>query len=312
MSVKWKAHLALLGVALIYGANYSIAKLVLDDNALGPNGFIVLRVSAALVLFSIFHWIFIKEKVERKDLKALFICSIFGVCINQLIFFTGLKYTSPIHASLIMTLIPMVVLIVSVLLLQEVITINKILGIVFGAAGAIALVLMGKEVAYYPNYVLGDLLILINVTSFSLFLVLVKPLMKKYHPMTVMKIVFTFGWFLVLPFGLKDLTEADWQHFDWVIWASIFYVLVFTTFLTYLFNGYALSKVNPTVVSVYIYLQPFIATVIALILGKDILTMPKIGAGMLIFLGVFFISFPMKLFNKNSLNRFTKLLSRRG
>ncbi len=211
-----------------------------------------------------------------------------------------------------MTLSPIAVLIISAALLREVITGFKVLGIILGGIGAIALVLIGKELVYYPNYVFGDLLIIMNVTSFSIFLVIVKPMMKKYHPMTVMKMVFTFGWFLVVPFGVNDLRVADWQSFDWVIWAAIFYVLFFTTFLAYYFNGYALSKVNPTVVSIYIYLQPLVATVIAVLLGKDQLTMVKVVAGCFIFLGVFFISFPMQHFKGIAFKSSIIMSKRRG
>jgi len=288
--MKWKAHLALLSVALIYGANYTIAKNVLDQDYLEPNGFILLRVLSGFVLFNIIHFSITKEKIDKKDIGLLALCGLFGIAINQLFFFKGLGETSPVHASLIMVVTPILVLLISTFYLKEKISSTKILGIVIGMSGAMLLILKGGSGNDSMSSPIGDLFILINAASYGLYLVMVKNLMKKYHPFTVMKWVFSFGLIVVLPFGIEDLTVVDWAGFPTQIWVAIVYVLLFTTFLAYLLNAYALSTVNPTTASAYIYLQPLVASTVAVLWYNDHLSLIKVLCGVMIFLGVYLIS----------------------
>ncbi len=293
MPTPLRAHLALLTVALIYGGNYIIAKDVMNGGYLLPIGFIVLRAAAAVLLFWTFHAFFIKEKVNRRaDFIRLFWCGFFGVAINQTFFFSGLERTSPINASLIMTTTPILVLVISAILLNEAITTRKIIGILLGAAGAITLIAYGKAVTIASNQLVGDLLVFTNALSFGVYLVISKPLMKRYHPFTVIKWTFTFGFSMVLPVGLPELQQAEPASWPAAVYFSVAYVLIGTTFLAYLLNAFALKLVNPSVVSIYIYLQPLFATTFALLLAKDLLTPIKVVAGLLIFLGVFLVSVP--------------------
>ncbi len=285
-----KAHIALFLVALIYGANYTIAKEVLDNDHIKPIGFILMRVIIGLILFTAIHTFYIKEKVDKKDLLRLMLCGLFGVAINQTFFFSGLKLTTPINASLIMTTTPILVLIASSIMIGEKITPRKILGIIAGCSGAILLILNGRTISFEKEQVLGDLLIFINASSYGIYLVIVKSLMLKYNPITVVKWVFIFGTLFVFPFGIGELSEVRWNTFDTSIWLAIIYVLVCTTFLAYLLNAYALKTVNPSVVSIYIYLQPLLATTIALIFAKDNLVAVKVFSGILIFVGVYLVS----------------------
>lgn len=284
------AHSALLLATLIYGANYTIAKEVLDFNYIQPVAFVVIRAFTGLLLFSLFHQLFIRENVDRKDLIALLICGIFGVAINQSFFFLGLKLTKPIHASLIMTFIPMIVLIISFIYLKERVTKSKILGIITGAVGVILLIFQGATGVGGSNIALGDFLIFINACSYSMYLVLVKRLLTKYHPVTVIKWIFLFGFIAVLPFGIQDLLIIDYTTFNSTIWWAIIYVCLCTTFIAYLCNVYALKLVSPTTVSIYIYVQPIFASIIAIAMLRDHLDLVKIIAGVLIFYGVYLVS----------------------
>ncbi len=288
--MRLKAHLALLSVALIYGANYTIAKNVLDQEYLKPNGFILLRVLSGFILFSMVHFLFIKEKVDRKDLALLAFCGLFGIALNQLFFFKGLSETSPVHASLIMVVTPIIVLIVSTLYRKEKVSKWKLLGILIGMLGAMLLILRGSSGGTSMSSPIGDLYILINAASYAIYLVFAKEIMKKYHPFTVMKWVFSFGLVVVLPFGIVDLTDAVWSSFPTDIWIAVGYVLLFTTFLAYLLNAYALTIVNPTTASAYIYLQPLIASTIAILWYNDGLSSLKVFCAILIFVGVYLIS----------------------
>jgi len=294
MSKNVRAHIALFIVALIYGGNYSVAKLVLDDNYIQPLGFIVMRAMSGLVLFWIAHLMFIREDVDKKDFPLIIVCAIFGIAVNQMFFFMGLKYTTPINASLIMTTTPILVLLTSAIIVKEKITIQKMIGIAFGAIGAIVLISFGKELSFNQSQILGDVMILINAISYGIYLVLVKKLMTRYHPITVIKWIFTIGIFMVLPFGIGDLKAVQWTDFNQTIWLAVIYVLIGATFLTYLLNAFALKVVNASVVSIYIYLQPLLATLIALLMGKDELGFVKILAAIFIFIGVYLVSAPSK------------------
>lgn len=290
MSTRLKAHLALFSVALIYGANYTIAKEVLDNDYIQPLGFILLRVLSGLILFSLVHFLFIKEKIERKDIGKLILCGLFGVAINQMFFFTGLKLTRPINAALIMTVCPIIVLIVSAIILKEAVTARKLLGIVLGASGAVLLILYGEELSFGKDRILGDIMIFVNATSYGIYLVLVKSLMQKYHPFTVVKWVFSIGILFVFPFGIGELAVVDWSLFKSSTWIAVAYVLIFTTFLAYFLNAYALKMVRASTVSIYIYLQPVLATLVAVLVQSDQLVLQKVVFGLMIFAGVYLVS----------------------
>ena len=284
-----KVHIALFATNLIYAANYTIAKEVMPDY-IERFGFILLRVSGALLLFWIFHKIFSTEKVAKRDLFKLAICGLFGVAINQLLFFKGLNITTPINAAIIMTSNPILVLLFSAFMIKEFITGKKIAGIVIGITGAVLLIAFGKNFSFGSTTFSGDLMILINSTSYGIYLVLVKPLMAKYSPLTVIKWVFTFGFLYVLPFGFMEFTHINWNAMPLNIWMSVFFVVIATTFIAYLLNIYALKHVSPTIVSYYVYLQPLLATAIALFLNKDELSLIKIVSAIFIFTGVYLVS----------------------
>ena len=287
--LKLRPHLFLIGANLLYGANYGIAKIALDGYV-PPFAFIVVRVVLALAMFAVFQRTFIREKVDRSDWPLLALCGLFGVAVNQLFFFKGLSMTSEIHASLIMITTPLLVLLMARLAGKERLTVRKGLGILIGAAGLAWLVQQGGSGSERSASVLGDLFVLVNASAYGLYLVLVKPLMRKYHPITVIMWVFFFGMFIVVPVGAPQLADVDWQHLPPAVWGSIAFVVLGTTFLAYLFNSMALRDVNPSVVSVYIYTQPLIAAFIAVASGKDTLYATKLLAGLLIVVGVWLVS----------------------
>ena len=185
---------------------------------------------------------------------------------------------------------PVLVLLISHFLISERVTGKKMAGIFAGSFGAFLLIGFGKDFSFGSATWLGDLFIFVNAASYALYLVLVKPLMAKYHPVTVIKYVFLFGVPLVGMVGWNDFMDVEWNSFPWQAWASVIYVVIGTTFLAYLLNIFALSKVNPSVVSIYIYAQPVIATIVAISIGNDQLTLIKIIAAVLIFTGVYLVS----------------------
>jgi drug/metabolite transporter (DMT)-like permease len=293
-----KAHLALLVANFIYGANYTIAKGVMPDY-IAPFGFILIRIVGATALFWIVGLFLKKEKLDPKDLLRLAICALFGVAMNQLLFFKGLNITTPINAGIMMTSNPILVLIAASLLLNEALTKNKIIGIILGLIGASILILFNGSMSFGSETLIGDLCVLLNSLSYGIYLVAVTPLMKKYQPLTVIKWVFLFGLIYVIPFGYSEVTQVNWQVMPSDIIWSVLFVVIFTTFFTYLLNIFALKNVSPTVASTYIYLQPFIAALFSLWLGKDSIDEVKIFSAILIFIGVYLVSKPAKKIANN-------------
>ncbi len=295
MQPRTKAHIALFIVAVIYGLNYIIAKEVMNGY-IGPRGFIFMRVVGASTLFWLFHAFTKSEKsIERKDWPRILLSGFFGVAANQMMFFEGLHLTTPINASVIMTVNPILVLVLSAILLKEGIRRWRILGIVLGFSGALFLILgRGNVSLLNDQQSLGNLLILLNATSYGIYLVIVKPLMAKYQALQIIKWVFLCGLLFVVPLGWSQFAAVDWASWTPTIIAQAAFVVIGTTFVAYLFNVYALKTVSSTTVSIYIYLQPLMATAASLALGKDVLTWREVFAAALIFGGVYLVSFSKK------------------
>ena len=285
------AHAALLIVALIYGGNYLIAKVVMDGAYVKPLGFVLLRVVTATSLFWLIAMFAPHQRIKRADWKIFALCGLTGVAANQSLFFSGLDLTTPIHASLIMTTSPMLVLVFSFLILRERITPRKILGIVTGCAGAVILMTLGTAVTASVDYLLGDLMVFLNATSYALYLVMVKRLTAKYAPLTVIRWVFTFGLVIVVPLGFSQVMAIEWATFTRGTWLSVAYVLLCVTFLAYLLNIFALRRVSPNTVSIYIYLQPLFASLLSVLFLAEGLGIVKVLSGALIFTGVYLVSF---------------------
>ena len=289
MSRRLLAHLALFGANLIYGINYTLAKDVMPD-FIQPLGFIFLRVSGAILLFWLCYRLFFYEKVAKSDLFKLALCGLFGVAINQMLFFEGLNLTTPINAAVIMVTNPILVLIIGAFLAAEVITKRKMLGITLGATGAISLITYGGAVELNSNHLWGNIMVLINAASYGVYLVLVKPLMQKYKPITVISWVFLFGFFLIFPFGWGQFQAIEWSIMPTgILWKAAF-VVVCTTFMAYLLNIYGLKSLNPSTVSTYIYLQPVLASMVAIFTNSDSLSLIKLGAALVISSGVYLVS----------------------
>jgi drug/metabolite transporter (DMT)-like permease len=143
---------------------------------------------------------------------------------------------------------------------------------------------------------LGDVFVFINAVSWGTFLVLVKPLMKKYHTVTILKWTFLFGFPLVLPFGISDGLNFDWASLSHKVILFAGFVIVFTTFIAYLLNTLALKELSPSIVSAYIYLQPLLTALIAIFIFKnDDLSWEKATSALMIFIGVYLVSMERKV-----------------
>lgn len=290
MNQRTFALIAVSIATLIYGVTYTIAKDVMP-NYIKPYGFILLRVSSATLIFWTVGLFTKQQKVEKSDYKKILIASFFGITLNMLAFFKGLSLTSPISASVMMVTSPIMVLIFSSILIRKPIGKQRILGVFIGLVGAIFLItLVNSSTENSTNSAFGNFLVFLNAASYGLYLVLAKDLVKKYNPIVFIKWLYLFGLIFVIPFGYNELTAVIWEEIPTNIYWNISFVLLFTTCITYLFNLYGLSKLKPTTVSVFIYLQPVIATIYALIVGSDSLNFVKLCATLLIFLGVYLVT----------------------
>ncbi len=289
----WKAHLAVLLANVIYGANYSVAKEVMP-RFFAPFGIILLRVTGAIILFAL---LFLRktERIRKEDRMRFLLCGLTGVACNQLLFFKGLSLTTPIEAAIILTANPILVLIAAALIARERITSWKALGILLGLCGALILILQRPQASNEGDNFLGNLMILMNAAFYAVYLVIVRPLMQRYRASTVMLFVFLCGWIPILPIGMSEVMAVDWPHVPMWAFGSLAFIVVGATFLAYILNAYALATVSASVVSIYIYMQPFLAALIAIAWGKDQLDVSKIISAAFVFTGVWLTSRPQRV-----------------
>ncbi|RTY79528.1 EamA/RhaT family transporter [Flavobacterium sp. LS1P28] len=287
-----KRNLALIGatfVSIIYGVTFTIAKDVMPLY-IDAYGFILLRVGGSMILFWIF-WLFMpKEKIAFNDFPRIIAAAFFGVAFNMLTFFKGLSLTSPISAAVIMVSTPMIVLTLSAIIMKERMQKRMVFGIILGLIGTAFLILYGKSIGSATNAGLGNFLVLVNAISYGFYLIIVKKLMDKYNAFTFVKWIYLFGFIMVLPFGWSQFQTVDWALVPMDICWKIGFVVVISTFLTYLLNLLSMKELKPTTVAAFIYLQPLFATIFAIRLGKDELSLVKIGSAVLIFIGVYLVT----------------------
>ena len=285
---SWALFAATL-VSIIYGVTFTVAKDVMPE-FVDAFGFIVMRVGGSVVLFWLVSFFGPKEKIDLADFPRIIAAAFFGVALNMLTFFKGLSYTSPIMGAVLMVTTPMIVLVLSAVIMKERMENRKILGIILGLAGTVTLILYGKSMVNATNATLGNILVFVNAVSYGFYLIIVKKLMDKYNAFTFVKWIYTFGFLMVLPFGWNEFQAINFTVLPIDIIWKIGFVVVFSTFLTYLLNLVSMRELKPTTVAVFIYLQPLFATIFAVSLGKDDLSLVKLISAVLIFVGVYLVT----------------------
>ena len=288
MTQQTKAHLALLATNVFFAINYTAVKYLINGGFIQPFGLNLVRVGITALLF----WILFffrprKTVVAKKDYGRFFLCALAGIAINQLLFVKGLSLTYSIHASLLLLITPILITIFAARMLKERLNNFKIIGLLLGIAGALVLVLAKEHSGNASAVLLGDLLIFLNAISYTFYFVLVKPLMKEYDPIMVLRIVFTIGFFLILPFCFREFTEIPWQSYSGKEFTVLALIVIGGTFLAYLFNIYGIKILGASVAGAYIYSQPLFAAATAVFFLGEELNAYKIFAGILIFAGVY-------------------------
>tara|TARA_R110002050_G_scaffold30859_1_gene78896 strand:+ start:776 stop:1678 length:903 start_codon:yes stop_codon:yes gene_type:complete len=290
------AIIAAIGATTIYGINHTIAKGIMP-HYVQPFGFIILRVLGAAILFWLISPFGPKEKIDRKDYLRMIVCAFLGMGLNMLVFFKGLSLSTPINSAVLITTTPIIVLVLSAVILKEKISSRKILGIGIGLLGALGLILYGSEVRQdAPNIPMGNFLIFLNSMFYGSYLVVVKALITKYHPFTFMKWLFSLGILICLPFGLEEFMQIEWSTLPFEAYRGIVFVILGTTFCTYLFNIFALTHLKASTLSAFVYVQPLVGIGYAIITGQDNLTLVKIVAASFVLVGVYLASRQPKRF----------------
>jgi len=288
VQLKTKAHLGLLSANIFFSINLSAVKYLTTNHFVQSFGINLIRVAVSTILFWMLYLAKpVKSTIDRADLPRFIICALTGIAINQMLFLKGLSLTYSIHAVLLILSAPIFITVFAAIFLKERISPIQIVGLGLGVCGAVILISMGKNSGTGDNVILGDTLILINALSYTIYFIMVKPLMLKYNPIQVTRMIFTIGFFGVLPFGWNEFTAINWTAFGWMEYGCLGLIVLGGTFLAYLFNLYGIKILGASITGAYIYLQPIFAAIIAMIFLNESLEWYKVIAGAFIFTGVY-------------------------
>lgn len=289
---KWHGHVAIFATNLIFGFNTPIAKTLVPE-WISPYALTFLRMTFATLIFWGIGFFFPKEKVSRRDLWILFFGALFGLVGAQLSFANALIYTSPVNISIIAAMTPVVVMILAAFVLKEPITWKKAAGVFIGASGALLIIFQSAHSGTAkPGNMLGNLLCIVNVVTYAIYLVITRPVSQRHSPVTLMKWMFLFSALISLPFGFQDIgsSKVFTAATEINVILRLSYVVIMATGVAYFLVPMALKRIRPTTVSMYNNVQPIVASVIAIIVGQDILTWDKPVAALLVFTGVYLVT----------------------
>lgn len=288
-SDKLKGHAALWGANVIWGLNAPIAKSVLDNvSAFAMTSY---RMVGACLLFWTASLFLPRERVGRRDLAMIFFASLFGIQLNQMLFLYGLSMTSPVDTSIIATVVPVLTMIFATLFLREPVTLLKVSGVALGAAGAVLLVFSGRgDDAGAASGVWGDVLCIASTVSYAIYLTAFRDTVVKYHPVTSMKWMFLFAAACSLCIYNRPLLSVDYAVLPADVYAGIAYVVIGSTFMSYLLVPIGQRYLRPTLVSMYNYLQPVVAVVCTVLAGMDTFSAADAVAALCIFTGVWLVT----------------------
>lgn len=298
MSPRIRAHLAILSANVLFALNYSYSKTVLDG-WMSPEGLCIARIATAAILFVTIFLSLIRQKIDRRDIGKLILASLFGIGGNQFIFLQGLNFTSPVDASIIATTGPVIVLTLSALLGRDKITFFKSIGIGIGASGALLVILYGGLANFGAGHLWGNILVFVSAFCYACYLIVVKDLMGKYNPLTVMAWIFGVSALWMTPWLWNDMMAADWANFTPSAWGALAFVIIGATWAAYICVALSLKKLSPTTTSIYSYSQPVLASMFAIVRGQDSLDWVKIFAALLVFTGVFLVTQSYRFEQKN-------------
>ena len=292
--MKLKGHSSMLGANVMWGLMSPVAKFVMVGGAVTPLVVTDLRITGAMVLFWIASFFQKPERVAPKDLLKLLGASLLAIVFNQGCFIFGVGLTSPVDASIITTSMPLLAMVLAAIYLKEPITGKKVLGIAVGATGALLLILGSHQVseakAAGNHYIWGDLLVLLAQFSYALYFVLFKNFVNKYSLITIMKWMFTYAFICAFPFSYNDLLHTEWKSLQNTEIGALVFIVVGSTFISYVLIVIGQKNLRPTVAGMYNYVQPLVASIVAVCWGMDTFNFVKIISVALIFGGVYLVT----------------------
>ena len=288
MKPTLKAHLALIATNIFFAINFTAVKTLFNGGFVKPFGLNLIRIAVTSALLWVLY-LFSKEKkkIQKQHYGRFVLCSVLGIALNQLLFIKGLSFTYSIHASLLMLTTPILITFIAAWLLKEKLTVFKLLGLLLGVSGALVLILARENTGSPKDIILGDILILLNAISYTFYFVLVKPLIQEYNPIMLLRILFTIGFIITLPFCWGEFLQIPWQSYGTNELLLLSSIVLLGTFCAYLFNIYGIKILGASIAGAYIYSQPFFAAAIAIFFLRETISWYKIIAAIFIFAGVF-------------------------
>ena len=294
MKEKLKGHSAMFTANLLWGIMSPISKSIFLTGVISAFSLTNMRMVGAAAFFWIASLFMPRESVTKRDLLLLFAASLFGITLNQGFFVVGLSYTTPIDASVVASLTPIITMILAAFIQKEPMTGKKVIGVFMGLMGALILILDGVGSASGGSLsggrVMGDLFCLIAEVSFAIYYVAFKGLISRYTPVTLMKWMFLFATICCLPIGGSEVMRIPFAQLDSTIYLDLFFVIFGATFLSYMLVSVGQKRLRPTIVSMYNYTQPIVASLLAIWWGMDSFDVMKGFAILLVFLGVYVVT----------------------
>ena len=286
---KLNGHIVVFSANLIFGMNTPISRSLMPE-ILSPYALTFFRLAGGMLLFWAVSAFTKKEKVPAKDILMLFFASLFALTFNQLPYFVGLSITSPIDASIVVTMLPILTMILAAIIIKEPITLMKAIGVLVGASGALLLVFNSHTLHVGKSNFLGNIIVFGAVGSFAIYLTVFKNLINRYSSVTIMKWMFLFGTIVCLPFCYHPLMQTNFTLLTPGTYWRIGYIVIFATFLGYLFLPIGQKVLRPTTLSMYNYVQPIMASLVAVFIGIDTFGYEQALSGLLVFSGVYIVT----------------------
>lgn len=251
-----------------------------------------LRAIGATALFWLLSLFMPKERVEKKDLPKIFVASMLGLFLTQVSFLKAITLATSIDVSIANTCTPILTMFVAAIALKEPITGKKIGGVLISLAGVLLLIFnsVGLGGGASETKPMGIVLTIVNALTFALYLGIFRPLIAKYNVVTFMKWMFLFSMLVALPFNARNLVQIPFGQMESKVLWQVAFVVVCATFVAYFLIPVGQKRLRPTLVSMYNYTQPVIATLISIIIGLDVMTWQKVVAMILVFTGVWIVN----------------------
>lgn len=280
-----RAHIALIGCNIVWACDYPFYNLILGKY-ISP----LAMVTASLIVAAALSWIPAiwqgRERIERSDWALIIVAALLMGVVRKMMMMFGLSRTSPIDGSIIATLVPLIVLVVSVIARIDRLTTRKVLGLIIGFAGAVAVVLTSDSPTHAKSETWGNIMMICSGVVTALYMVFFKRLASKYRVTTILRAIYTISALVLLPVGMDSIIESDFADMNGKLWAAALFVLIVPTYLPNLLLNYSLRYLPPTMSSTYTYIQPVLAVCLSVMMGLDSLHLDTALFALLLFVGV--------------------------